>query len=246
MMGRGEAGAIGCTRNTNWLLRGLVLLSIGVHTLALGHMAGMCKREPINYIELEMRTAEKRSGRSIPVPPLQQKTRLPLTDQAYKPLSAIPMVNPKTPRPAPQSSVVRPTVVEPIGAPQTPNVSTFAPIDWQPVGTGEIAETASAASSSAFGSSEDYLGMVRMMIENHKLYPHAARQRRIQGRAVVRFVISSDGSVTDIALAETSRHGILDKAALAAVKAAGPFPRPPMHLFSKPVPLEICVVFELI
>jgi hypothetical protein len=32
---------------------------------------------------------------------------------------------------------------------------------------------------------------------------------------------------------------------VAAVKAAGPFPRPPRRLFSGPIPLEICVVFEL-
>jgi protein TonB len=102
-------------------------------------------------------------------------------------------------------------VVEPIAAPQVPRVSTSSPIDWQPAGKVGIAETASVGSSSVYGSSADYLGMVRTMIENHKLYPHAARQRQIQGRAVVRFVISADGSVTDVAPVETSRHGILDK-----------------------------------
>ncbi len=119
------------------------------------------------------------------------------------------------------------------------------PRHWRPAGKVGFTEAASVGSSCAYGSSADYLGMVRMMIENHKLYPHTARQRQIQGRAVVRFVVSADGSVTDVALVETSRHGILDNAALAAVKDAGPFPRPPMHLFNGPIPLEICVVFEL-
>lgn len=245
MMGKAEARTINDNRNPNWFLRGLVLLSIGVHALALGHMAGLYKSKPISYIELEMRAAEKPSGRSIPVPPQRQKAKPQLTAQAYQPLSAIPMVKPETPPPAPQSSVVRPSVVEPISGPQTPHVSTSAPIDWQPVGKAGIAETASTASSSAYGSSADYLGMVRMMIENHKLYPNEARKRQIQGRAVVWFVISADGSVKDVTLMETSRYGILDKAALAAVKDAAPFPRPPMHLFNGPVPLEICVVFEL-
>jgi protein TonB len=149
------------------------------------------------------------------------------------------------PHPVPQFNLVRPSVVEPIATPQVPHVSTSVPIHGQPAGKAATSETASVGSSSAYGSAADYLGMVRMMIENHKLYPHPARQRRIQGQAVVRFVISADGSVTNVALVETSRHGILDKAALAAVKDAGPFPRPPKHLFNGPIPLQICVVFEL-
>jgi protein TonB len=245
MMGKAEARTIKDNRHPNWLLRGLVLLSIGVHALALAHMAGLVKSEPVSYIELEMRTAEKPSGRSIPVPPLRQKAKPQLAAQAYQPLCAIPVVRPEARHPAPQLNVARPSLVEPIAAPQVPRVSTSSPIDWQPAGKVGIAEAASVESSSAYGSSADYLGMVRMMIENHKLYPHAARQRQIQGRAVVRFVISADGSVTDVALVETSRHGILDKAALAAVKYAGPFPRPPIHLFNGPMPLEICIVFEL-
>ncbi len=234
-MRKAEARTINYTRNPNWLLRGLVIFSIGVHALALGHMAGLYKTESVSFIELEMRTVEKPSGRSIPVPPQRQKAKPQLKAQAYKPLCPIPVENPKTPPPASRLTEVRPAVVEPITAPQTPNVSTSAPIDWQPVGKGGIAETAST----------DYFGMVRMMIENHKQYPYAAHKRQIQGRAVVRFVISADGSATDVSLMEPSSHRMLDEAALAAVKAAAPFPRPPRHLFSGPIPLEICVVFEL-
>lgn len=245
MMGKAEARTTHENRNPNWLLRGLVLLSIGVHALALAHMAGWVQREPVSYIELEMRTAEKPLARSIPVPPRRQKAKLQLIDQAYKPLPAIPVMKPETPQSAPQSNLGKPSVVEPIAAPQAPHVSTSAPIDWQPAGKAAIPETASVGSSSAYGSASDYLGMVRMMIENQKRYPFEARQRRIQGQAVVQFVISADGSVTNVALVETSRHGILDKAALAAVKDAGPFPRPPMHLFNGPIPVQVCVVFDL-
>jgi protein TonB len=245
MMGNREAQAIYHARNPNWLLRGLVMLSIGVHALMLGHMAGLYKREPVSYIELEIGVAEKPSGRRIPLPPQRQSASSPSMAQAPEPLYAIPVVRPETPPSPARSSVMSPPGVEPIAAPQTPHLSSTTPIDWQPVDKAGIAETALAASSSAYGSSADYLAMVRMMIENHKRYPQAARNRQIQGRAVVRFVISADGSVTDVNLVETSRHGSLDKAALAAVKEAGPFPRPPTHLFSGPVPLEICVVFEL-
>lgn len=248
MMGEAEARISNDDKNPNWLLRGLVLLSIGVHALALGQMAGWYKRKPVSYIELEMRAEKKPTARSIPVPPQRQKPKPQLTAQAYPPLRAIPVVKPETPPPPPRSSVVRPTVVEPIYAPRTPHISTSVPIDWQPVQRVQragIAETASVGSSSAYGSSADYFSMVRMRVENHKQYPHAARKRQVQGRAVVRFVISADGSVTDVTLLKSSRYGILDQAALAAVKDAGPFPNPPRHLFGGPIPLEISIVFEL-
>jgi protein TonB len=231
MMPKAAAKSINVTKNPNWLLRGLILLSIAVHALALVHMAGVYNTKSKSYIELEMRTTEKPSARSIPAPPQRQKAERKLKAYAPKPPSFVPVANPTIPPPALQSTEVKPSVVEPISK----------PLDWQPVGKAKIDGTA----SSARGSSEDYLGMVRMMIENHKQYPYAARKRRIQGRATVRFVISNDGSATDVILVTPSSHQMLDEAAVAAVKAAGPFPRPPRRLFSGPIPLEICVVFEL-
>lgn len=62
----------------------------------------------------------------------------------------------------------------------------------------------------------------------------------------MRFVMSADGSVTDVSLVETSRQGILDKAAPAAIKDAGYFPGPPPHLFNGPLPLETGIVFALV
>jgi periplasmic protein TonB len=245
MIRKVEAQTIRYIRNSNWLFRGLVLLSIVVHALALGHIEGLYKREPISYIELEIRASEKPSGRSIPVPPKREKTKPQLTAQGHKLQNFTHIVKPPTTPPAPRFMEVRPSLIEPISMPETPDVSTSALIDWEPVGRAAIAETASATSTSAYGSTADYLKMVRMMIEKHKVYPQAAPKRRLQGRALVRFVILSDGSMTDLTLVKTSRHGILDEAALAAVRNAGPFPRPPMHLFSGSVPLEICVVFEL-
>ncbi|MDZ7598372.1 MAG: hypothetical protein U5J82_08805 [Desulfobacterales bacterium] len=38
---------------------------------------------------------------------------------------------------------------------------------------------------------------------------------------------------------------ILNQAALAAVRAAEPFSKPPATLFSGPIPLEVSIVFEL-
>jgi protein TonB len=222
-----------------------MLLSIGFHALALGHMAGLYQTKPVNYLEVEIRMAEKPPETSIPAPPRQQKATPQPKAQTKKIKKAKPAVKPETPPPAPEPIVENLSVTVPIATPETPRVSAIESIDRQPAGRVESAETTSEDSSSDYGSSTEYYGMVRMMIEKNKLYPLAARQRQIQGRVVVRFVISADGSVTDIALVESCRHKILDKAALAAIQNAGPFPRPPMQLFKGSVPLEIPVVFEL-
>ena len=87
--------------------------------------------------------------------------------------------------------------------------------------------------------------MVRMMIESNKQYPYAARKRQIEGRVVLRFVIKANGMVKEVSLVEPSKHRLLDEAALEAVRASSPFPRPPARLFSGPVPLNICLVFKL-
>jgi protein TonB len=109
-----------------------------------------------------------------------------------------------------------------------------------------IAETASAATSSVYGSSTDYFSMVRMMIENHKQYPYAARKRQIEGRVVLRFVIDSDGSAKELSVIGSSNYQILDEAALRAVRDSSPFPGPPEKFFKGPVTLEICLIFKLI
>ena len=82
-------------------------------------------------------------------------------------------------------------------------------------------------------------------IERHKKYPDAARTRHIEGRVTIRFVITPEGDARVVEVANTSGHKALDTAALKAVKAAAPFPRPPMRLFNGEVPLELAIVFEL-
>jgi protein TonB len=87
--------------------------------------------------------------------------------------------------------------------------------------------------------------MVRLRIERHKRYPRLAKIRQIEGRAKVRFVIDPHGKVQDVMIVKGSRHQRLDEAALNAIRMASPFPRPPRHLFSGPISLEITIVFEL-
>ena len=115
------------TERPNWLLLGLVILSLGIHALVLAKMTEMYRPVTTSYIEIEMRTEEKPSGRSIPVPPPRHKVIKPrLHARAVNPISPIPVAKPTTPPPAPQPTALRAAVVQPIPAPKAPDISKSA------------------------------------------------------------------------------------------------------------------------
>jgi protein TonB len=69
-----------------------------------------------------------------------------------------------------------------------------------------------------------YLTSVRNSIEAHKFYPARARRRHEQGTVMLRLVLRRDGSVGEVSLAASSGAGVLDDAALEAVRRVGQFP----------------------
>ena len=54
-------------------------------------------------------------------------------------------------------------------------------------------------------------------------YPSTAVRNRQEGQAVVTFILTREGKVTDVQIAQTSRYYSLDDEALRAVKTLGPF-----------------------
>lgn len=72
------------------------------------------------------------------------------------------------------------------------------------------------------GEVRSYAGLVRARIARNR--PSSQGRR---GTAVVRFAISRGGGLRYARLARSSGDSILDRAALASVRRAAPFPRPP-------------------
>lgn len=60
-------------------------------------------------------------------------------------------------------------------------------------------------------------------ISREKHYPYIARRQRREGLVKLNFVMHPNGKVTDIAIVESSRFDILDKAAMQAVESISPF-----------------------
>lgn len=69
-------------------------------------------------------------------------------------------------------------------------------------------------------------GAIRTRVEQLKHYPHIARANRWEGRVVLRAVISEDGQLVDLKVAESSGHSVLDEAALEVLKKAAPLTLP--------------------
>jgi protein TonB len=68
---------------------------------------------------------------------------------------------------------------------------------------------------------------IRDMINKKVTYPAEARQKGLEGKVKLSFIILQDGSVKGIHLMKGSGYPVLDNSAVEAVKNASPFPRPP-------------------
>ena len=64
-------------------------------------------------------------------------------------------------------------------------------------------------------------------LEKHKVFPAEAAKKGLQGRVVVRVQMNRQGKVLGSWVETSSGHDILDKAVLAQVRRADPFPKTP-------------------
>ena len=93
--------------------------------------------------------------------------------------------------------------------------------DGRAASSNNNAREASAAGNAAVSN---YPGKVVAKLRRALRYPSEARSRRLNGVVQVRFVVGSSGDVGSVGLASSSGSPILDKAALATVNRAAPFP----------------------
>ncbi|MBN1928377.1 MAG: energy transducer TonB [Chlorobiaceae bacterium] len=109
------------------------------------------------------------------------------------------------------------------------------------------AESASAGTPQAAPApqSGNYLSIVRSRIEAKKHYPPFARNLQQEGTVTVNVVIGADGAVVSTSLVKSSGFATLDKAALAAVRKAAPFPPPTGYGLGR-ISIDIPLLFRLI
>jgi protein TonB len=73
----------------------------------------------------------------------------------------------------------------------------------------------------------DHFAYIRDKILRNVSYPDTARRMGWQGKVLLSFIITADGSVRAFKIIQSSGFTILDKSAMETVRDAAPFPRPP-------------------
>ena len=74
---------------------------------------------------------------------------------------------------------------------------------------------------------KEHFAYIRDIIFQHIHYPEAAKQKGLEGKVLVAFVIMEDGNVKDIKIMTSSGSELLDKSAVETIKTSAPFPKPP-------------------
>ncbi len=177
-----------------------------------------------------------------PEPVMQEK---PKPAPEPKPEPKREPVRKETPRARPQAP--KPPAHEQAAqqAAQQPAPSASAPTDVTASQQRVGAPTAGAANGMAtlvFGETDDpFLAQVKRRVEAHVKYPRKARMMRMQGKAIVQFVVEKDGTLRELELYRSSGHELLDKMAVHAIRKAQPEWGTPQSI----VRLRFPIAFEL-
>jgi protein TonB len=164
--------------------------------------------------------------------------------EALAPPPAIAVANPPVPsivRPvtvlAPTvSNVVAETIIETDTIPEQtgPPGDVTLQTTGETVGQGSFAGSTGSGSGGGTGTAALTAAYVRKnytyiqrRISDRLQYPAAARKAGTQGTAEISFTIHDNGTISMLAVRVSSGDDILDQAALNAVTAAAPFPKPP-------------------
>jgi periplasmic protein TonB len=83
------------------------------------------------------------------------------------------------------------------------------------------------------------------LLERNKRYPPAAQSRREEGVAQVFFSLDREGNVIDSRVVRSAGAAALDEEALALLRRAQPFPKPPKELGGEHVDLMVPIRFNL-
>jgi protein TonB len=91
----------------------------------------------------------------------------------------------------------------------------------------------------------DYYGRLQAWLEKYKRYPRRAKLRNEEGVALLRFVVTRAGEVTDFSIEKSSGHPLLDEEVGEMLRRAQPFPKMPSEMYESRVELLVPVQFYL-
>lgn len=189
--------------------------------------------KPVETVKIRDEAKKVKMAEVPPPPPVKPVVKKPEPPKPVKP--APQQVAKAEPAPAQTEPAPAPSVAGSAGKSGTQASSNAGNTD-----------SASASSGGGMpGSSADYLALVQAWLERHKEYPRRAQLRRIEGTAVLRFVMDRDGKVLSFRLERGSGHAVLDEAVREMVERASPFPPLPAEIHQANLELVVPVSFYL-
>jgi protein TonB len=148
-----------------------------------------------------------------------------------------PAPKPTPKQPAKQTVQTEPDAVPEAVSDERNSVEETADSGSVEASEGTPQETSTPVGSAGGGAEESaegiraYMGKnfsyIQKRVARYTVYPPRAKRTGIKGKLTVSFIINLDGTVSDVAIAKSSGHAVLDDAGIAAVKDAAPFPTPP-------------------
>jgi protein TonB len=94
------------------------------------------------------------------------------------------------------------------------------------------------------GEYASYLALLRRRVQEAMTYPASARRRGLSGTVHLEIALESTGIISDVTLARSSSHDVLDEAAVDAVRSLRRVPFP-TGVRPRPLRVRLPVVFEL-
>ena len=225
----------------NWLFRGLILLSVGIHLLLFTQVSHLYRPRDISRIELTLKQVSSFSQRQIPK--LRPRSK-PLAEM-YEPIQAEVLQSLSSPMEPRQ--YVMPDPVDPnslTGRKQTtqlPAVEDTTVAEWQDESESLTAESSADRDDDAMTR---YYKLISEKVreEAFKRYERISKRRNVQGLVEIEFTIGRDGEVVSADIVKSSGSRILDRTALDAVNKVLPFAKPPKGS----IVIQLPIKFELL
>lgn len=95
------------------------------------------------------------------------------------------------------------------------------------------------------GAKVSWEGRLQAHLQRHKRYPYAARSRREEGVALVRFQMNREGRLLTNSLERSSGSVLLDREVKQLLKRAQPMPKPPREIVGDRVEVVLPIEFSL-
>lgn len=201
--------------------------------------------EPVVLVELPPASASE--ANSEPVPASQP--------EYVPPQPALPFEVPPVRAPLPDDALRLPPEPKRAASLATPTPPAIAtPVAVAPPARAEAAPTAptspvpsNSAGNSAKAKKEqaNYYAMVSSHLNQRKKYPKEARQAREQGVVKVRFTVDRAGNISNVSIAASSGHAILDQATLGLMQRVAPLPAMPASMTQNRVTISLPIDYSL-